>query len=79
MDGWLTIVDMALDSCAQFLAVADHRLVPARAGSVGHHLRKKGSAFGLGACLPGSDLWWSCWGWCRQSSRCPLGYSRFGH
>ena len=32
--------DMALDSCAQFLAVAEHRLIPARARSIGHQPRK---------------------------------------
>ena len=26
--GWLTYGDLALDSCAQFLAVAEHRLIP---------------------------------------------------
>ena len=26
--GWLTYGDLALDSCAQFLAVAEHRLNP---------------------------------------------------
>ena len=40
--GWLTYGDLALDSCAQFLAVAEHRLIPARARSVGHQLRKAG-------------------------------------
>ena len=34
--GWLTYGDLALDSCAQFLAVAEHRLIPSRARSVGH-------------------------------------------
>ena len=29
-----------MDSCAQFLAVAEHRLIPARVRSVGHQLRK---------------------------------------
>ena len=29
---------MALDSCVQFLAVAEHRLIPARARSIGHQL-----------------------------------------
>ena len=38
--GWLTFGDLAMDSCAQFLAVAEHRLMPARAWSVGHQLRK---------------------------------------
>ena len=40
--GWLTTGDLALDSCAQFLAVAEHRLTPSRARSIGHHLRKAG-------------------------------------
>ena len=31
--GWLTSGDLALDSCAQFLAVAEHRLIPSRARS----------------------------------------------
>ena len=26
--GWLTSGDLALDSCAQFIAVAEHRLIP---------------------------------------------------
>ena len=37
--GWLNNGDMALDSCAQFLTVAEHRLIPARAGYIGHQLR----------------------------------------
>ena len=40
--GWLTYGDLAIDSCAQFLAVAEHRLVPSRARSVGHLLRRAG-------------------------------------
>ena len=40
--GWLTYGDLAMDSCAQFLAVAEHRLIPARTRSVGHQLRKAG-------------------------------------
>ena len=40
--GLLTSGDLALDSCAQFLAVAEHRLIPSRARSVGHQLRKAG-------------------------------------
>ena len=40
--GWLTYGDLALDSCAQFLAVAEHRLIPSRARSVCHHLRRAG-------------------------------------
>ena len=40
--GWLTCGDLALDSCAQFLAVAEHRLIPPRVRSIGHSLRKAG-------------------------------------
>ena len=40
--GWLAHGDLALDSCAQFQAVAEHRLIPSRAWSVGHQLRKAG-------------------------------------
>ena len=40
--GWLPSGDVAMDSCAQFLAVAEHRLIPSRARSVCHHLRKAG-------------------------------------
>ena len=36
--GWLTYGDLALDSCAQFLAVAEHRLIPSRTRSIGHQL-----------------------------------------
>ena len=37
--GWLTSGDLALDSCAQFLAIAEHKLIPSRARSVCHQLR----------------------------------------
>ena len=40
--GWLTSGDLALDSCAQFLAVAEHRSIPSRARSVCHQLRRAG-------------------------------------
>ena len=40
--GWLTSGDLALDSCAQFFAVAEHRLTPSRARSICHQLRKAG-------------------------------------
>ena len=40
--GWLTSGDLALDSCAQFLANAEHRLIPSRARSVCHQLRRAG-------------------------------------
>ena len=38
----MTFGDLALDSCAQFLAVAEHRLIPSRARSVCHQLRTAG-------------------------------------
>ena len=40
--GWLSSGDLALDSCAQFLAVAEHRLIPSQARSICHQLRKAG-------------------------------------
>ena len=40
--GWLTHGDLALDSGAQFLAVAEHRLIPSGARSVCHQLRRAG-------------------------------------
>ena len=42
MGGWLTSGDFALDSCAQFLAVAEHRLIPPRARFICHQLRRAG-------------------------------------
>ena len=38
--GWFTSGGFALDSCAQFLAVAEHRLIPSRARSICHQLRR---------------------------------------
>ena len=38
----MTYGDLALDSCAQLLAVAEHRLIPSRARSICHQLRKAG-------------------------------------
>ena len=32
--GWLTSGDLAMDSSVQFLAVAEHRLIPSRARSI---------------------------------------------
>ena len=40
--GWFTYGDLAMDSCAQFLAVAEHWLIHSRARSVCHQLRKAG-------------------------------------
>ena len=49
--GCLIYGDLAMDSCAQFLTVAEHRLIPSRARSVGHFLRKAGHHSILGSCL----------------------------
>ena len=38
----MTSGDFALDSCAQFLAVAEHRLILSRARSICHQLRRAG-------------------------------------
>ena len=38
--GWLTFEDLAMDFCAQFLAVAEHWLIPSRVRSIGHLLRR---------------------------------------
>ena len=43
--GWLTYGDLALDSCAQFLAVAERRLIPSWARFTCHQLRKAGHQF----------------------------------
>ena len=43
--GCLTLGDLALDSCAQFLAVAEHSSIPSRVHSVGHLLRRAGHQF----------------------------------
>ena len=49
--GWLTSGDLALDSCAQFLAVAEHRLIPSRTRPVSHQLRLAGHrSFWAPAC-----------------------------
>ena len=39
--GWLTHGDLALDTGVDFLAVVEHRLIPARAGSEWSRLKKK--------------------------------------
>ena len=40
--GWLTSGELALDSCAQFFVVAEHRLIPSGGRSVCHQLRGAG-------------------------------------
>ena len=51
--GWLTSGDLALDSCAQFLAVAEHRLIPSRAKIYWSSTSHSWSSFHLGSCLSG--------------------------
>ena len=68
--GWLTSGDLALDSCAQFLAVAEHRLIPSRARSICHQLRRAGFHSVWAPACQDRDCWWSCWGWCCQSRWC---------
>ena len=46
--GWLTCGDLALDSCVQFLAVTEHRLIPSGPGlSVTNSARLVITLFGL--------------------------------
>ena len=49
VSGWLSNVDLAADSDALFLAVAEQRLITARARSVCHQLRQ----------VPGGPAWCS--------------------
>ena len=59
--GWLTCRDLAMDSCAQFLVVAEHRFIPSRARSVCHHLRKAGHHSIWAPACQDKNCWWSCW------------------
>ena len=51
--GWLSRGDLALESSAHFLAVAEHRLVPARARTVATQLRQARRSSVLGSVLSG--------------------------
>ena len=62
--GWLTHGDFALDSCAQFLAVAEHRLIPSRARSVRHQLRRAGYHSVWAPACQDQVAGGSCWCWC---------------
>ena len=67
--GWLTHGDMVLETNVDFLAVVEHRLVPAR-------VRESGLGFVLGVLLPSGLLLlrspcWSWWCWCHQFEVCP--------
>ena len=63
--GWLTSGDVALDSCAQFLAVAEHRLIPSRARSIGHQLRIAGHHSIWAPACQDKIAGGHAWGWCR--------------
>ena len=56
--GWLTHGDLALDTDVDFLAVVEHRLIPARVRSEWSRLRKKRFGFYL---VPGFSGFLSCW------------------
>ena len=76
--GWLTCGDLALDSCGQFLAVVEHRLIPSRVRSTGHLLRKASwSSVGLVPCLSRSGCWWSRWSWSGRPGGAPVALPSF--
>ena len=50
---WLIHVDLALEVGVDFLAVAEHRLIPARVRSEWSRLKGKLLASTLGSSLPG--------------------------
>ena len=58
--------DLALESSAHVLAVAEHRLVPARARTVTTQLRQARRSSVLSGCYS----WWPCGSWRHQSSWC---------
>ena len=62
--GCLTHGDLALEVGVDFLAVVEHRLIPAGVRSEWARLRKKGLAFCLGSSQPGFFPCGQCWGWC---------------
>ena len=49
--GWLTHGDMVLDTCVDFLAVVEHRLVPARVRGEWARLRARGASSVSGLLL----------------------------
>ena len=76
--GWLTSGDLAMDSCAQFLAVAEHRLIPSRVRSEWSRLRSKGLASVWAPASQDSSRW-QCWGWCGQFAWCSHFSSYFSY
>ena len=61
--GWLTHGDLALDTGVDFLAVVEHRLIPARVRSEWSRL-KRGFGFYLVPGFAGFFSCWKCWCWC---------------
>ena len=59
--GWLSGGDLALESTAHFLAIAEHRVVPARARICHYPASSSSSLFCLGTVLSGCHSWWPCW------------------
>ena len=56
--GWLTHGDLALDAGLDFLAVTEHRLIPARVRSGVGQAEKQGCCICLGACFSGFFSRW---------------------
>ena len=54
--GWLTHGDLALDTSVDFLAVVEHRLIPARVRSEWSRLRRKDLASVWSPASPGLIL-----------------------
>ena len=77
--GWLTYGDIPMDSGAQFLGVADHRLIPARARSICHQLRKAGYQSVWSLACQDQVCWGSCWGWGGQLWWCPSCFAHLGY
>ena len=67
--GWLTSGNFALDSCAQFLAVAEHRLILSRARSICQQLRRAGYHSLWAPSCQNRGCWWSCWSFVKDFFR----------
>ena len=64
--GWLTHGDLGIRTGVDFLAVAEHRLIPARVRSEWSRLKGKGISSILGTCFSRLFSCWECGGWCHQ-------------
>ena len=70
LGGWLTHGDFALEADVDFLAVIEHRLVPARVRSEWVRLRARGASSVWSSCFSGVFPCWSWWCWGRQLEGC---------